>query len=502
MKIKNFIILLFPIALTAQIPAEYSVEQLDAIRRVVQQLERDNDIVIDPIERLPVQPTDYSVRAQGNWGAIWTGSKEHYADVYDRAQRPIAVFIFDTAPVFTHPALTGFTWNERGKSYTGEPTLQDGQGHGTHVAGIIGGRDDDYDIGIARALVDKGLLMGIPREVLTDEGTGSFSWTAKAVEEAVPEAIELMDQGWFVVFNLSLGGPGTHGATDRALKAAKAAGIFTCVAAGNTYGEGLEFPARSEGVYAIGSIDPDGRRSSFSTYGDGLFIAAPGRNILSTWKNDRLVELSGTSMATPTQAALVAITASVHPELSAGEIEKLLIDVATDIDPAGYDIETGHGYDYVGKILSYQSDEPEDPDPEQPDDPESQSKGRRTVRAILPGPYQAVYQAGGGLFVDIEICDIVLDFKSHAYSEDALTGIKTAVGSFFENRAVTLTDKGDALRAGYWLGRFLELYMKESGVKADFITACVKDVNGNIGKPEWPTFWDLFNKSRRTTFRY
>lgn len=484
--------------LSGQIPGSYSIDERADIARYVNQLKKEHDIVIDPIERMPTAPSDYSIRASGNWGTVWTGSKKYYDQLITRSSRPVAVFIFDTEPVFSHHGLSGFAWNEKGKSYTNEPITQDGQGHGTHVAGIIGGLDSQFDIGIAAALVSKGIIKAIPREVLTDAGTGSFSWVAQALEEANTEAVELMQDGWFVVYNLSLGGPGTHARTDNALKAAKQAGIFVCTAAGNTYGEGLEFPARSEGSYAIGSIDNDGKRSSFSTYGEGLFMAAPGRNILSTWKDGSLVELSGTSMATPTQAALVAIAASVYPKLDRGGIEKLLIDVATDIDPADYDPETGYGYNYVGKILDYESD-PGEPVP----DPDRGERERRILRTILPGPYKAAYQAGGGTFTEVQICDIVIDFRTKQYSEDALADMAKEVEGFFTNRAVTLRAKEDVLDAGYWLNRFLEIHMKKQrDIKVDVVTSCVKDRNGNIGKPTTQKIFDWFTKSIRTTFRY
>lgn len=489
-----------------QIPDDYSFQDRTLIERYVRQLEQDHDIVIDPIERMPVRPSSYSL-ASGNWGAAWTGSTANYQETYDRATRPVVVFIFDTSPNWDHPYLQKFAWNEKGKSYTGEATLQDGEGHGYHCAGIIGASSTVYELGIAKALVEKGLLKGIPREVLDDEGSGAFSWVQKALEDANKEAVDLIRQGYFVIYSLSLGGPGTHTGTDNALKAAKAAGVFVCVAAGNTYSEGLEFPGRSAGAHAIGSIDGNGSRSNFSTYGQGLFMSAPGRNILSTYIGGGLAELSGTSMATPCEAALAAIAASVHPSLNADQIEQLLIDVATDIDPAGYDIETGYGYDFVGKILQYQS-EPETPgdDPQEPPQdtiPDNAEKGARYIRAVLPGPYTAIYQAGGGLFKEVQVCNIVLDFKTKLYSEQALINIEKEVDGFFTNRAVTLTKTGDPLTAGYWLGRFLEIHLKKQrGVKSHFIDACIKDTNGNTGKPENPKFFDFFSVSKRTTFRY
>lgn len=488
----------------AQIPTEYSEEVQRSINVKYQTLLNEFDVVLKPIERMPVRPTSFSL-ATGNWGSTWTGATKYHDDIARAAKRKVAVFIIDTAPLFEHQYLDGFAWNELGKSFTGEDDLRDGQGHGTHVAGIIGARSELYELGVARALTEGGYLKGIPVESLNDDGAGNYSWITAGVYYCIEKGIELQRDGWFVIITMSLGGPGFNQELDLALKKAQDLGFFITVASGNTYKEGIEFPGRSKYVHAIGSIDSDGKRSNFSSWGNGLFMAAPGRSILSTYPGGSLVELSGTSMATPTQAALAAITASIYPTATAKDVERILVETATDIDPAGYDIETGNGYNYVGKILAYDF-EPEEPpveDPEEPEEPvEEVIKSRRAVTAVLPGPYKAIFQSGGGSFQDVELCNLVVSFKSKKYSKDALEEISTAVSGFFQNRAVTLLEQGDELRAGYWLGRFLEIHLKKQGIKAKFQNACVIDQNGNQGLPEWPRFFDHFRASRRTTFKY
>lgn len=486
----------FSVSLSAQLPTEYGQEDRQFIERYVENLRQDFDLVIDPIERMPTQPTAYAL-ASGNWGADYLGINTFYGDIYERAQRKVVVFVFDTAPFFDHPFLLNSAWNEKSKSYTNEETLVDGQGHGHHVAGIVSAQADTYTIGIAHALADKSLIKLIPREVLNDNGSGMFSWIAQALEEANDEVIDLQRQGYFVIYNLSLGGStGKHKATDDALKEARDLGVFVCAASGNTYEQGVQFPGNSTGSHAIGSIDQDSRRSSFSSYGPELFVGAPGRSILSTYKNGSVATLSGTSMATPTEAGIVAITASIYPELSAQQIEKLLIETATDIDPEGRDDETGYGYNFIAQILS------EQPDEEEPVTRE-QRKSKQTMRAVFEGPYEAIYQAEAGLFKTIYLRDIEIDFRSKMYAEQALDDLNDKIESFFESRAMTLTDKADALSAGHWAGRFLEIYLKkEHDISSDFINAVIEDEKGHRGRPSVPGLFDYFHASRRTTFKY
>lgn len=479
----------------AQIPTEYGQNDLQLIRDYVNGLKNQWDIVLDPIERMPTSPTAYEL-ATGNWGADWLGVNRYHDEIVRRAERKVAVFIFDTAPFFNHPFLDGAVWNEKGKSYTGEDDLFDAQGHAHHVAGIIAARAENYVLGVARALAEKDLIKLIPREVLNDQGSGSFSWVAQAVQDANKEAVDLQRDGWFVIYNLSLGGPGTHTATDRALIEAKQLGVFVCTAAGNTYEEGVEFPGRSDGSHAIGSIDQDGRRSSFSSYGDELFMAAPGRNILSTWKNGTVAELSGTSMATPAEAAIVAITASIYPSMNANQIEELLISTATDIDPAGWDAQTGHGYNFIAQILN------SEPPVEEPDTV-LETRSRQTLGGIFSGPYEVIYQPGQGHFQPLLVRDLQIDFRTKLNSEDALEDLRVKIDSFFTNRAMVLTDKADGVRAGWWAGRFLEIYLKkEHGIRSDVKTLVVEDQHHNKGKPVIPGLFDYFRASRRTTFKY
>jgi subtilisin family serine protease len=494
----TFILSLFAAITFGQIPDNYSRTKINEVLEQYERLKDSFDVVIPPIERLPVAPSFYSLSAAGNWGAEWTGSSKHYWQVHDRAKRPVVVFIFDTAPYFDHPALEKFAWNQEGKSYTGEPELKDGQGHGHHVAGIIGGISSTYEIGIGRALVDAEKLHGIPIEVLNDHGSGSFSVIQRAIKEANLYAKQLIAQGYFVVYNMSLGGPVTHSGTASAIKEAEQIGVFVCVAAGNTSREGIEFPGRADGAHAIGSINNDGRRSSFSTYGDGLYMSAPGRNILSTWLDGQFVELSGTSMATPTQAALVAIAASLYPDLDRAGIEKLLIEIATDIDKAGYDKFTGHGYDYVGKILEYEAEEPTEPEPE----PERPEKKSRYIDVVLPGPYTGVYQRSGGIFIPFEVRNAVIRAKTALYSEDAHTEVADFVRLYFHNRGFVLFEDSDFLDAGYWSGRFLEIISKQAGMSLEVVDMCVVSEAGQIGKPTRPSFWQLMKKNRLSSLTY
>lgn len=175
----------------------------------------------------------------------------------------------------------------------GEPSTEDCNGHGTHVAGTVGGSD----YGVAKSTTLH------PVRVLDCNGSGTTSgviagvdWTADNFEKPA-------------VANLSLGG-GASDALDEAVREASALGITMVVAAGNEDADACNSsPAREESAYTVGATDRDDRRASFSNWGKCLDIFAPGKDITSAWhtSNYATKTISGTSMAAPHVAGVAAL---------------------------------------------------------------------------------------------------------------------------------------------------------------------------------------------------
>ena len=195
--------------------------------------------------------------------------------------------------------------------------FQDGVGHGTHCAGTIGSRT----YGVAK----KANLIAV--KVLGSDGSGSTSdviagvqWTVKqATAKAVAAAKEIALTGTTkykgAVANMSLGG-GKSPSLDLAVNRAVDAGLHFAVAAGNDNRDACNYsPAAAEKPITVGASTLADERASFSNWGKCVDVFGPGLNILSTWigSNTATNTISGTSMATPHTAGLLAYLLSIYP---------------------------------------------------------------------------------------------------------------------------------------------------------------------------------------------
>ena len=209
--------------------------------------------------------------------------------------------------------FNAFTSGKDGKS------LDDGNGHGTHVAGTIAAKDNNVGvIGVAAGATV------IPVKVLDSRGSGSYSGVIAGVNHVAANGRS------GEVANMSLGGP-TSQALDDAVKAAAAKGIKFALAAGNeSTNANNSSPARVNGsnIYTVSAVDSNDRFASFSNYGNPpVDYAAPGVSIRSTWKNGGYNTISGTSMASPHVAGILLLgnissqgTASGDPDGNADPI--------------------------------------------------------------------------------------------------------------------------------------------------------------------------------------
>ena len=182
-------------------------------------------------------------------------------------------------------------------------SADDGNGHGTHVAGTIGAIDNSQGVvGVAAGAT----IIGI--KVLDSQGSGAYSAVIAGVEYAATAGCS--------VANMSLGGPVSQ-ALDDAVLAAAAQGLTFALAAGNEADDARNHsPARAGGVsktdnvYAISAIDASDRFASFSNYGPAVEYAAPGVAVTSTWMGGGYNTISGTSMASPHAAGVLLLGAA------------------------------------------------------------------------------------------------------------------------------------------------------------------------------------------------
>jgi subtilisin family serine protease len=236
----------------------------------------------------------------GTYTYNWTGSG-------------VRVYVIDTGIRTAHTQFGGRASNVF-DAFGGNG--QDCHGHGTHVAGTVGGST----YGVAKSA----LLRGV--RVLNCSGSGSNSGVIAGVDWVRQNHIAP------AVANMSLGG-GISSALDTAVNNLHNANVTIAVAAGNNNGaNACNFsPARAANAITTGSTTSTDARSSFSNIGTCLDIFAPGSSILSAWytSNTATATLSGTSMASPHVAGVAALYKQANPSASSTTIRNAIVNNAT-----------------------------------------------------------------------------------------------------------------------------------------------------------------------------
>lgn len=258
----------------------------------------------------------------------------------------IRVAVLDTGIDYLHPDLSA---NYRGgyDFVNNDNDPMDDNWHGTHVSGTIGALKDGVGaVGVSPEIDLYGL------KVLDARGSGSFSSIISALDWAVNNNMQ--------VLNLSLGSSGDPGTTVRqAFQQAYNQGLVIISSAGNA-GSGTDtvgYPAKYESVIAVASTTSTDSRSSFSSTGPAVEIAAPGSSIYSTDSGGGYYTASGTSMAAPHVAGVAAlILAAGIGDLNGNtftndEVRWVLQMTAEDLGAAGRDEGFGYGLvDAVGAV--------------------------------------------------------------------------------------------------------------------------------------------------------
>ncbi|CEG81701.1 hypothetical protein RMATCC62417_15866 [Rhizopus microsporus] len=252
-----------------------------------------------------VSSSDYAKQANAEWNLIRISQhKRNLAQPYiynAKAGSDAYVYVIDDGMNIGHVEFEGrasWGWS----AYDGASPL--GEGHGTHVAGIIGGKT----YGVAK----KANLIAV--QVLNESGKGSISSLLSGLQWVTTHA---KDHQGKAVINMSLGMK-TAGVTDSALSALNkaidavvASGVPLFAAAGNwgTVDACDVLPAGNKNVYTVGATDKNDAMTDFSSYGKCVQILAPGDNILSSYIESKTstIRMSGTSMASPHAAGVAAL---------------------------------------------------------------------------------------------------------------------------------------------------------------------------------------------------
>ncbi|MEV6345317.1 S8 family peptidase [Actinoplanes sp. NPDC051851] len=233
---------------------------------------------------------------------------------YPSTASGVHAYIIDTGILTTHTdfggrAVSGYDFVD------GDSNATDCNGHGTHVAGTVGGTT----YGVAKAVQ----LVAV--RVLNCSGSGTTAGVVNGINWVTSNAIKP------AVANMSLGGSAST-TLDTAVSNSIAAGITYGIAAGNSSANACNYsPARVTTAITVGATTSADARASYSNYGSCLDIFAPGTSITSDWYSSTSATntISGTSMATPHVVGAAALVLQANPSYTPAQVASYLTTNAT-----------------------------------------------------------------------------------------------------------------------------------------------------------------------------
>jgi len=296
----------------------------------VKKLEASPDVVrVEKDHKVYMMQTNYEPTL---WGLTMVQAQD--VDASNVSNRKVCVI--DTGYDLNHPDLQQTNVNGYNGSFGSNagPWYEDGNGHGTHVAGTIAALGNG--VGVVGVVPTGTMGLHIVR-VFGDDGRWAWSSSLVAAVEACAEA------GSDVV-NMSLGGGGSSIFEAEAYERIyREDDVLLVAAAGNFGNSQYSYPASYTSVMSVGAVDSSKNHVSFSQFNNQVDISAPGKDILSTFPNNAYAYMSGTSMATPHVAGVAALVWSHFPGLKAQQIRKAIEQTAEDRGSQGYDNYYGHG---------------------------------------------------------------------------------------------------------------------------------------------------------------
>jgi thermitase len=265
----------------------------------------------------------------------WANNKVHAKEAWElannRGSRSVIVAVIDTGVDYNHETLApnmvqGYDFRDNDADPMDETSAQN-PGHGTHCSGSIAGT----------GLVDGGIeglspvLTLMPIRFLGADGSGDLMDGIKSIDFAIEKGAHVISASWGATVDRSQATP-----LIEAVQRADDAGIIFVAAAANDGRSNDKtdvFPANSgtPNMISVAASGSNDEKPSWSNYGKAtVSLAAPGLNIMSTLPQNRYGNLSGTSMATPLVAGLVALLKAQDMSLTGQQIRSLLQVTGTD----------------------------------------------------------------------------------------------------------------------------------------------------------------------------
>ena len=288
---------------------------------------------VQPSRRIQLDPelsdavlSDTESGSYNTWGADVIGTEDFIANYLDAELLPdVTVAVIDTG-INMQPALFEGRVLENGinVSDSGDNSVTDDIGHGTHVTGTI------CELTTPNVEI-------LPVKVFDRDGSASDEQIYLGILFAIENGADIL--------NMSFGGLGVSPLEVEALTIAENNGVIACAASGNNGDDAAYYyPGGIASCITVGAVNAMNQRAGFSNNGEMLDVSAPGVDILSyTHIGEELGFKSGTSMATPHVAACCALLLSRDDTLTPGRIQALLNCNAADLGDPGFDPEFGWG---------------------------------------------------------------------------------------------------------------------------------------------------------------
>jgi len=317
------------------------------------------DAILEKIKNLPnvkdITP-DYKITVALNDSVPLINADDVW-DLYGECGESITghgvtVAIIDTGIDYNHPDLKdNFVDGYDFVNNDNDP--MDDNGHGTHCAGIIAGTGMASDFRFVGVAPNAKLYI---YKAMDDRGSGYTSWFIESMERAVDPNMDGDFSDHVDVMSISAGDSSGYPGDVLSAAADNAAdlGVVVVVAAGNngpSY-DSISSPGCTQKAICVGATDKKGEIAAFSSRGSDSTetvkpdVVAPGVGITSTWPGGTYRALSGTSMACPHVAGVVALLLQMHPNWTSDEIKTALRDTAVDI---GYNLTT-QGYGQIDAL--------------------------------------------------------------------------------------------------------------------------------------------------------
>ncbi|KAL3924230.1 MAG: hypothetical protein SGILL_001176 [Bacillariaceae sp.] len=291
-----------------------------------------------------------------------------------------------------------------------QPWFRDVNGHGTHCTGTIAASDNN--LGVVGVAPDVEIFIA-----------RVFSPNGEFHSSDMIAGLEACRDGGANVISMSLGGPFPGFQEEAMFRSLYNQGIVSVAAAGNTGRLQNLYPAAYDNVISVAAVNSNRDHASFSTRNNMVDVAAPGVSVISTWENNRYASLSGTSMACPHVAGVVALMLSAVPNSTPGQVFNAITSSATNPNTSSRDSSLGYGVvDAVAAIEALASG--------------SSGGGGSDTSPPNPPPTSPPNNGGGGGGNNDEDCvDLMVTLQTDRFGGDTSHWLQSDDGDvlFFRN---------------------------------------------------------------------